>query len=253
MSIQNKFFEDSSSEIIALSAFQKLLSSILDNESELKNLIISDEDQIWEAINLRKSILKLAIDKFCSQLRPFLGTAASSASDELTYIGVSLADDRIIKLDWKFSNMWADSPLEYDVFGSRNAGQEIFTRIDKVLGENAGSKLMNVLYFWLLCSGFSGKYATSQGSSKILSFKKSLLASGVKQRMEGAFSRKLMEPFSETSSDFREKKFLATSRPYYHSMIVSGIAFSILSLFIWQYNTSELRSLIDSSINFGIE
>ena len=253
MGIRSKFFENSSSEVIALSAFQTLLRSILDNENELKSLTVSDEDQIRDAIILRKSILKLAIEDFRSQLRPFLGTAASAASDELTYIGVSLADDRIIKLDWKFSNRWADSPLEYDIFGSRNAGQEIFTRIEKVLEENVGSKLMNVLYFWLLCSGFSGKYANSQGSAEILSFKKSLLESGVKQRMEGAFSRKLLEPFSETSSDFREKKFLATSKPYYYYMIVSGVAFTILSLFLWRYNTSELRDLIESAIKFGIE
>ena len=253
MSIRIKFFEDSDSEIIALSAFQNLLSSILDNETELKKLAVSDEEQVSKAIKLSKSVLTLEIDKFLSELVPILGTAASSASDELKYIGVSLADDRIIKLDWKFSNIWADSPLEFDIFGSRNAGQEIFTRIERVLEENAGSKLMNVLYFWLLCSGFSGKYAASHESSEILSFKKSLLASGVKQRIEGAFSRKLLEPFSETSSDFREKKFLATSRPYYYYMIVAGIVFSILSLFIWQYNTSDLRSLIDTSLEFGIK
>ena len=253
MNSRSKFFRNSSPEIISLSAFQDLLSSIATNESHLKRLVISDEGQIGDAIDTRKSILKLAIEDFRSKLRPLLGTASSAYSDELTYIGVSLADDRIIKLDWKFSNKWADSPLEYDVFGSRNAGQEIFTRIEKVLEENVGSKLMNVLYFWLLCSGFSGKYANSQGSAEILSFKKSLLESGVKQRMEGAFSRKLLEPFSETSSDFREKKFLATSKPYYYYMIVSGVAFTILSLFLWRYNTSELRDLIESAIMFGIE
>ena len=252
MNSRSKFFRNSSPEIIALSAFQDLLSSIATNESHLKRLVISDEGQIGDAIDTRKSILKLAIEDFRSKLRPLLGTASSAYSDELTYIGVSLADDRIIKLDWKFSNKWADSPLEYDVFGSRNAGQEIFTRIESVLEQNASNKVLNLLYFWMLCSGFSGKYERLLGSTEIVSLKKSLLESGVKQRLDNALSRSLLEPFIIASSDFKEKKFLPTSKPYYKFIVLSVITFAILTTLLWLYNTSELRQLLNSAIKFGV-
>ena len=83
------------------------------------------------------------------------------------YVMVAMADEVFLRLDWKGHDFWTRRPLEAEEpFGSHDAGERIFTRIDDIVRkrEAVPVELLSV-YLAALALDFQGKYRFSPEGS----------------------------------------------------------------------------------------
>ena len=75
------------------------------------------------------------------------------------YAMVALADELFLHIDWAGRNNWRDQLLEAKFFGSHRAGEELFERIEELLGKQ-DSLLAELgrIYLIVLGLGFQGRY-----------------------------------------------------------------------------------------------
>jgi type VI secretion system protein ImpK len=75
------------------------------------------------------------------------------------YAMAALADEIFLNLDWIGRDAWRDHLLESKLFGSQDAGQELFERIEEILRDR-DSKFLELarIYLTVLALGFQGKY-----------------------------------------------------------------------------------------------
>lgn len=75
------------------------------------------------------------------------------------YAMVALADELFLHIDWAGRNNWREQLLETKFFGSHRAGEELFERIEELLGKQ-DSLLAELgrVYLIVLGLGFQGKY-----------------------------------------------------------------------------------------------
>jgi type VI secretion system protein ImpK len=78
---------------------------------------------------------------------------------EAQYAMAALADEVFLRLDWDGREAWQDHLLEFRLFQTHCAGEELFERIEKLLrdGHSAYKELARV-YLIVLGLGFEGKY-----------------------------------------------------------------------------------------------
>jgi type VI secretion system protein ImpK len=69
---------------------------------------------------------------------------------------VAWADETILKhIAWEHHNEWNASPLQLEYYGTRNAGEELFERLN---GLRADQQELREIYYYCLGLGFSGQY-----------------------------------------------------------------------------------------------
>jgi type VI secretion system protein ImpK len=81
-----------------------------------------------------------------------------SEQDFLTarFAVLAWADETILKhTAWKHHNQWNASPLQLEYYGTRNAGEELFERLN---GLRADQQELREIYYYCLGLGFSGQY-----------------------------------------------------------------------------------------------
>jgi type VI secretion system protein ImpK len=103
---------------------------------------------------------------------------ARGGDTEATYAMVALADDIFLhESNWPGHNTWRDLLLEYRMFQSHMAGEEIFTRIDRLLEARRTSQVeMGQVYLLVLQQGFRGGLRNAMNSSVLLDYSKRLYA-----------------------------------------------------------------------------
>ncbi len=78
---------------------------------------------------------------------------------ELVYIMSAFADEKFVYLDWPGKDYWRDHLMELRLFRTQIAGQNIFSRIDKLLlRQEYGTDELASIYLMALALGFKGQY-----------------------------------------------------------------------------------------------
>jgi type VI secretion system protein ImpK len=73
----------------------------------------------------------------------------------------ALADETFTHLEWEGQSAWADHLLEMQLYRTRGAAHELFTRIDRLLKDAPNTPVSRDLarvYMLVLAAGFQGKY-----------------------------------------------------------------------------------------------
>ncbi len=79
---------------------------------------------------------------------------------EAQYVMVAAADEVFVSLPWSGARYWEANLLETERFGTRSAGQSVFTRIERLLAEaHPDKRELAAVYLAALALGFRGKYA----------------------------------------------------------------------------------------------
>lgn len=94
---------------------------------------------------------------------------------EAQYVMAALADEIFINLDWSGRNFWRNDLLETRLFGSYNAGDVVFKRLEKLLqtGDRVQAEIA-VVYLMALTLGFRGRYAGGRHEARIAEYRKQL-------------------------------------------------------------------------------
>lgn len=94
---------------------------------------------------------------------------------EAQYVMAVLADEMFLRMDWAGRAQWNRDLLETRLFGSYNAGDEFFRRLDRLLkdGERAQAELAAV-YLLALAFGFKGRYRGSTHAARLADYRRRL-------------------------------------------------------------------------------
>jgi len=137
---------------------------LLDQEQEelLAHVMSSTDTQSSDAVmESTRRRLSVAIDSFVRSLPTIVRNDAATAR-AAAYALVGLADERIIHHPAGGLSRWGEKLLEFDLYGSALAGQEIVKRARQAAGsgrsaeETGDSSMLAPLYLAIFRAGFEG-------------------------------------------------------------------------------------------------
>jgi type VI secretion system protein ImpK len=177
----------------------------------------------------------------------FGGEFGVTAYEEVQYIMASLADEVFLSLNWNGRRYWEDNLLESKLFGTHDAGDLFFTKLENFL--NRRDKLLKdiaEIYFLALGLGFLGKYRGQDDAGALDHYKKQLflfmnnrpymLYEAKESLFSNAYGYTLAEGKSVLLEDMRQWFF-----------IFGGVFLLMLfiSIIVWYHGTSDTFHMID--------
>lgn len=166
--------------------------------------------------------------------------------DDARYVMVAMADDVFCRLEWEGKEGWVYRPLEAIAFNSRDSGERIFNRLDRVLHgeESIPSQLLSV-YLTALALGFKGRYAP-MGTGEPDTYRVRLSEYLARTDPELVQDDKLCPAAHEKSGDIGPvaARLPSLSQGFLPFLIVI-IVWVILGEIAWVYRTSELGDVLD--------
>lgn len=85
--------------------------------------------------------------------------------EEARFALVAFVDEIVSTSGWRGSSDWERDPLQSQLYGTRQAGVEFFSRLEKLRKDNAAAL---ELFFYCLALGFQGEYAGREGDRSAL-------------------------------------------------------------------------------------
>lgn len=94
---------------------------------------------------------------------------------EAQYVMAALADEIFVTLDWTGRKYWRADLLETRLFGTYNAGDVFYQRLDKLLqsGDRVQADIA-IVYLLALTMGFRGRLVGKDDGNRIVDYKKKL-------------------------------------------------------------------------------
>lgn len=129
-----------------------------------------------EAATVWQSLLGV-LERQAIAVRRSGGEYAAEVYREAQYLMAALADEVFLHLDWHGREDWQANLLEQRLFGSHNAGDTVFQRIDRILRarDPLEGELAKV-YLLGLGLGFQGRFRGPGGSGRIDGYRRQLFA-----------------------------------------------------------------------------
>ncbi len=96
---------------------------------------------------------------------------------EAQYVMAGLADDVFLNLEWAGREPWKSRLLEYRLFGSKVAGEQIYRKLEKLLAErDPANAELAALYLLALSLGFRGRYRGAEDAGVLDRYRRELFA-----------------------------------------------------------------------------
>jgi type VI secretion system protein ImpK len=110
-----------------------------------------------------------------AEVRRTGGEYASAIYRRAQYVMAALADEIFLYLDWPGREAWRANLLEFKLFQSYRAGEEIFRRIEALLRtrDPADSELAKI-YLMALALGFRGELRGPEGQARVDVYRREL-------------------------------------------------------------------------------
>jgi len=175
------------------------LPSLSELSSDIKSLSLSVRisSDVGEPDEVRKRIHHL-LDKFDREGGP-AGFRTEQIADA-KFALVALVDETVFNSDWPGKSSWRTLSLQQELYKMNVAGEEFFTRMDKLRGNMKENHRVLEVYFDCLALGFEGRYKLF-GREKL----DALIAEFTKELAQGReWSMKKLSPHWERPDDFAE-------------------------------------------------
>ena len=224
---------------IAATNFLDLLDR--EEESLAKNVLeASDSTAVFSALDGSRQRLARAVDLFVRGL-PIVVRNDSNLSRQAAYALVGLADERMLHHPAGGLERWRERLLEYDLYGSAIAGQEIVMRAKESSsglkwssshddGGSISTEILAPLYLAVFRAGFEGSLRGEPSSIA------SLIAA-----LEETIGRRHV-PVVETPVELRPKRMGLSPLP----LVLTGLAIWLGSGYaVWTLLASEPLEEID--------
>lgn len=206
----------------------------------------SDEETLSFAATLNQE-LESTLRLQSLEASRFGGDYGVSAYEEAQYIMATLADEIFLNIDWPGRRYWEDNLLESKIFGTHDAGDLFFSRLDNFL--NRRDKLLKdiaEIYFLALGLGFLGKYRGTDDKGVIDQYKKELYLF-INNRPYTLYETN--EPIFSSAYGYTlaegKNVFMQDWRKW---MLIFGGAFLIMlfvSIIIWYHGSSDAAHMVD--------
>lgn len=146
--------------------------------SKLKKMKKSGEDnEFLDCLKFAWKKLFFLIEKYAKAAEADYSLSLQKKFEDVKYAMVILADEVFIQNFHEFHTWWRDHLLEYEIFGTRVAGEMFYDKVESLLKtKDSFFGDVGYVYLSLLQLGFRGKYFRDADLKKIESHKKDLYA-----------------------------------------------------------------------------
>ncbi|MBP6985541.1 MAG: DotU family type IV/VI secretion system protein [Alphaproteobacteria bacterium] len=180
----------------------------------------------------------------------FGGEFAAKYYIEAQFIMAALADEIFLHMDWHGKDYWGKNLLEDKLYGTHNAGEILFDRIDDFLKVRDPSRAdLAMLYLICLGLGFKGKYRHMPDNGKIQHYRRELFIF-IYRRDPTLYEMgtTLMPDAYLHTMENGKLVFLNDTQPWIIAYAVLGIVMLLASYMVWHSATHEIDVITDSII-----
>jgi type VI secretion system protein ImpK len=178
------------------------------------------------------------------------GEYAAEVYREAQYLMAALADEVFLHLDWRGREDWQSNLLEQRLFGSHNAGDVVFQRIERILRtrDPLDGELAKV-YLMALGLGFQGRWRGPGGVARIDELRRQLYAFVVNKDPDAAPEAKPLFPEAYASTlDAGEGRRLAYLRHWIVALLLFLVLWVVVADRIWRRHTGAIQTKVESFI-----
>ncbi len=183
-----------------------------------------------------------------AEVRRTGGEYASAIYRRAQYVMAALADETFLYLDWPGRETWRTNLLEYKLFQSYRAGEEVFRRIEALLRtrDPADAELAKV-YLMALALGFRGALRGPEGEARIDAYRRELYTfltnrdPGTPRDPHSLFPEAYQSNIESTGASRR----LSAARRWLLAGLVLGLLWIVVSHRVWIGVVEDLWPLVD--------
>lgn len=228
-----------------------------------KQIALSKPELTQDELN---NISQSLIDLLQTQERTISSTTNTFVFNiykELQYIMAGFADEVFLNLDWSYESKeyWNSHLLEYKLFQTHIAGDQIFSKIDSIITQHESQNLLIPIYIYILSLGFYGRYRmqinVSEEPQEISHYKKQLF-----NLMYSTNQSYASDTNQETSSLFPNTKLhtlINKNIVHTHAMLLwlgiltsIIITYSLLSYFMFTKQLQPIISIVNNILQMKV-
>ncbi len=224
-----------------------------------KNIALNKDDLNSEDVNNLSDILFNLLKDQETVVSSATNSFVFNIYKELQYLMAGLADEIFLSLNWpvQYKDYWNNHLIEYKIFQTHIAGEQIFTRIDNILSKHEMQNLLIPIYIQILSLGFYGKYrigyTVDEEPQEISHYKKQLF--DVLYNISILENKDEVGLFPETKLYTIVNKNIIRNNTFIKwGMILAGTLFTyvLLSYWMWSIQLNDIYVMIDNILNHKI-
>lgn len=168
--------------------------------------------------------------------------------EEIRYVMIAMADEVFSYLEWNGQSAWVDQPLEVVIFHTRDAGERIFNRIEKILTDRAAPAQLVTVYMTALALGFRGRYASIDTETP--ETYRGRLAEHLGRTDPELLRNKELCPRAHASTETSETpKLLPSLSRGLLPFVLVILGWVVLGQILWLYHTSQLSEVLNQILD----
>lgn len=168
--------------------------------------------------------------------------------EEIRYIMIAMADEVFSYLEWGGQSAWVDQPLEVVIFHTRDAGERIFNRIEKILADRAAPAQLVTVYMTALALGFRGRYASIDTEAPE-AFRVRLAEHLGRTDPELLRNTELCPRAHASTSTSNSPEFLPSLSRGLLPFALVILGWIVLGEILWLYRTSQLSEVLNQILD----
>lgn len=128
-----------------------------------------------EGVAVLAESLAAIVNHLGREIRQTIGGSSAERSEKLQYALVGLIDEKLVFESWPGSVVWSDTPLEWRLFQTRQAGERLPTSIAALIDQqDLLQRDVAAVYLVCLELGFRGRLRTQGGEAQALEWQHAL-------------------------------------------------------------------------------
>ena len=196
---------------------------------------------VWQALLTK-------LEQQALEVRRSSGDFTAELYREAQYVMAALADEIFLNLDWAGRAGWQAQLLESKLFGTHRAGDEIFSRLERLLqNHDPAFRSLGEVYLAALGLGFQGRYRGRPEAAEAIGLYRQRLYRYLAEREPVVFAGKqrlAAAAYGATLSQGTVTRLPHTRRVLW--LLLAGIAaWVLLSWPVWNRLTGELEPALD--------
>lgn len=183
-----------------------------------------------------------------AEVRRTGGEYAAVLYQRAQYVMAALADETFLYLDWPGRDAWRANLLEFKLFQSYRAGEEVFRRMDALLRTRDPADLeLAKIYLLALGLGFRGSLRGPEGEARIDAYRRELYTfltnrdPGASRQPHSLFPEAYQSNIETAGSSRR----LSPARRWLLAGLLLLLGWILVSHHIWTTNIRDLTPLIE--------
>jgi type VI secretion system protein ImpK len=205
---------------------------------------LSDGGPAADEISMRLCNL---LQRYAFQMSRRFGSFGAAMFAEAQYLMAALADEFFIhEVDWCGAREWRSHPIEAQLFGSHNAGNAVYSRIDDLLARrDPGQSELAQVYLFALQLNFQGRYRGDGGAAATDAYRLRLhnFVTNRAPRLHDSDYRTFGEAY-EPTSDLPVGESLPHARRWVFAIVLVLMLYVTFSHVIWSENIGVVLDII---------